>query len=65
MTKHYTARKYMGDDQGSWAVFRKADIKGLPKGIVVSERVTPIVCGCTRNEAEYYCKTFEKEKPNG
>ena len=57
----YTIRKYEGDDLYSWAVFRKEDVKGT-RGVVFG--VTPVVCGCSRQEAGYYKKQFEKEQSN-
>lgn len=36
-----TKRKWMGDDEFSWAVFR-------------SDQTSPVYRGCSRMEAEYY-----------
>lgn len=44
--KRVTARKYMGDDLGSWAVF----IDGRP-----------FVTGLTKNVVPYYKRQAEKE----
>mgnify|MGYP003124832379 FL=1 len=54
----YTIRKYDGDDCYSWAVFRKAD---LPKGHrgIVFWTPTPLVCGLSRDQANYYKRKFE------
>ena len=49
----FTTRKFDGDSQGSWAVFRKADVKGI-RGIVFYGQARPIVCGLTKREADYY-----------
>jgi hypothetical protein len=49
----FTIRKFDGDSAGSYAVFRKADVKG--KGnIIFWGEARPIVCGLTRREAEHY-----------
>lgn len=49
----FTIKKFDGDSEGSWAVFRKEDVKG--KGsIIFYGDARPIVCGLTRREAEYY-----------
>lgn len=49
----FTIKKFDGDDAGSYAVFRKEDVKG--KGsIIFWGEAQPIVCGLTRREAEYY-----------
>lgn len=57
----YTIRKFEGDDQGSWAVFRKEDVKGL-KGVIFAHQATPIVNGCVKREAQYYKEKFEKRE---
>jgi len=60
MGKLFTVRKFEGDDQGSWAVFRAVEVRG--KGpIIFAHQATPIVCGCVRDEALSFCKQFEKE----
>ena len=52
-TNRCTIKKFDGDSDGSWAVFRKADVKG--KGtIIFYGEAQPVVCGLTRREAEYY-----------
>ena len=51
----FTIKKFDGDSSGSYAVFRKADVKGKGKGNVIFwGEAKPIVCGLTRREAEYY-----------
>ena len=42
-----TARKYMGDDLGSWAVFR-------------SDRSQPVVTGLTKREVPHYKRQVEQ-----
>jgi len=49
----FTVKKYDGDSAESYAVFRKADVKG--KGsIIFWGEAQPIVCGLTRRTAQYY-----------
>ena len=48
----YTIRKYDGDDQASWAVFKSLDIKGIT-GVVCYGEAKPIVSGCYRSEAQH------------
>ena len=43
----WTIRKYDGDDQYSWAVFRMKDVKGMGNQIFYGE-ATPLVCGESR-----------------
>ena len=49
-----TARKYQGDDKGSWAIF-------------VDTQAYPVVAGLTKSEVPYYKKQVEKliEKKGG
>jgi len=54
----YTIRKFNGDDSYSYAVFKSNDIKGL-KGIIMYGQATPIVSGCSRNEAKSYKTQLE------
>jgi hypothetical protein len=49
----YTIRKYMGDDQYSWAVFRKIDIPKGHRGIVCDWDIKPVMTGLGRTEAAY------------
>ena len=49
----FTIRKFDGDSAGSYAVFRKEDVKGKGNLIFWGE-AQPIVCGLTRREAEQY-----------
>jgi len=54
----YTTRKYDGDDQFSWAVFKSKDVKGM-RGVVFYGQATPIVSGCSRREANYHKRVLE------
>ena len=49
----FTIKKFDGDSDGSYAVFRKLDVKGKGSIIFYGE-AQPIVCGLTRREADYY-----------
>jgi hypothetical protein len=56
----FTIRKFDGDSAGSYAVFRKADVKG--KGsIIFWGEAQPIVCGLTKREADYYRSKVEAQ----
>ena len=58
-SNQFTIKKFDGDSDGSYAVFRKADVKG--KGsIIFWGEARPIACGLTRREAEYYRNRFEQ-----
>lgn len=46
--RYTEARKYMGDDRYSWAVFEKGC-------------VNPIITGLSRFEVDYYRDRFERE----
>jgi hypothetical protein len=52
-SNQYTIKKFDGDSAYSYAVFRKADVKGKGSIIFYGE-AQPIVCGCSKREAEYY-----------
>jgi hypothetical protein len=60
MAQKFATRKFNGDSQYSWAVFRAADVKGQ-RGILVWGCADPIVTGLTKREADYYKQKFEKE----
>ena len=60
VTTKYRIRKYNGDDDYSWAVFRSKDIKGIT-GVVLYGDATPIVSGCSKREAQSYKKSIEKK----
>ena len=55
----YTLRKFNGDDSYSWAVFRKADLPKGHRGIVFYGEAQPVVCGCSRGEAQGYKRSLE------
>lgn len=57
-----TVRKFNGDDEYSWAVFRAKDVKGLGRGVVFYGQATPIVSGCSRREASYYKRKIENDQ---
>ena len=48
----YTIKKFNGDDQYSWAVFRKADVKGMRSPIFYGQ-ARPVINGLSRSEAQY------------
>ena len=56
----FTTRKFDGDCAYSWAVFRKADVKGT-RGVVFYGQAHPVVCGLSKSEADYYKDKLEKE----
>jgi len=49
----FTIRKFDGDSEGSYAVFRRADVRGRGNIIFYGE-AQPVVCGLTRREADHY-----------
>ena len=55
-----TIRKFNGDDRYSWAVFRKEDLPKGHRGIVFYGEARPLVSGCSRDEANSYKRTIEK-----
>jgi len=59
-----TIRKYMGDDEYSWAVFYASDVKGLGRGPITSYSVKPIVSGCSRREANNHKGKLEHDMMN-
>lgn len=56
--KYFATRKYDGDSEGSWAVFRKEDVKGT-RGVVFWGQARPIYCGMTKREADSRCAIME------
>ena len=48
----YTIKKFNGDDQYSWAVFRKADVKGMRSPIFFGD-ATPVISGLDIYMARY------------
>ena len=59
----FSIRKYNGDDDFSWAVFRTKDVKGLGRQIF-SEDAQPIICGCAKEDAQSYKLGFERKFKN-
>jgi hypothetical protein len=57
----YTIRKWEGDDIYSYAVFRADDVKGTGSGVYFGN-AKPLVCGCSRQEANYYKERLMKEQ---
>lgn len=56
----FTIKKFDGDGADSYAVFRKADVKG--KGpIIFWGEAQPVICSLTRSEAEYYRSRCDAE----
>ena len=56
----YTIKKFNGDDQYSWAVFRKADVKGM-RGPIFYGQARPVMNGLSRSEAQYQRDRLNKE----
>tara|TARA_R110001592_G_scaffold170144_2_gene407070 strand:- start:1181 stop:1366 length:186 start_codon:yes stop_codon:yes gene_type:complete len=59
MKKKYTIKKFNGDDQYSWAVFRAADVKGMRSPIFYGD-ASPVINGLGRSEAQYHRDRLEK-----
>ena len=57
--KQFVKKKYDGDDQQSWALFKAADVKGMGSIICYGE-ASPIMCGMDRLEAQYHVDKFNK-----
>ena len=49
----YTIKKFDGDDQYSWAVFRAQDVKGMRSPIFYGQ-ATPVINGLSQSEARYH-----------
>ena len=58
-TKKYTIRKFDGDDQYSWAVFKTEDVKVMGNQIFYGE-ATPLMSGMDKRSAQY-----QMDKKNG
>ena len=56
--KKYSIKKFNGDDQYSWAVFRAQDVKGMRSPIFLGD-AQPVVCGLDRSEAQYHKRQLE------
>jgi len=57
-----TLRKFNGDDAYSWAVFRSADLPKGHRGPVFYGQAKPMVCGCSRSEANHYKRLAEERE---
>jgi len=57
--KKYTIKKFNGDDQYSWAVFRAADVKGMRSPIFYGD-AEPVINGLDQSEARYHRDRLEK-----
>ena len=58
MKTKYTIKKFMGDDQYSWAVFRAQDVKGM-RSPICDPFISPVMSGLTRADAQYHKKNLE------
>ena len=56
--KKYSIKKFNGDDQYSWAVFRAQDVKGMRSPIFYGQ-ARPVVSGLDRSEAQYRKRQLE------
>ncbi len=54
-------RKFNGDDQYSWAVFRKSDIPKGHRGPVFLGEAMPIMSGLTRTQAAAVRRDMERK----
>jgi len=62
MSAGFTSRKFNGDDQYSWAVFRKGDLPRGHRGIVFFGQATPVVSGMDRTSAKYTVRNLESKR---
>ena len=62
MLAGFTARKFNGDDQYSWAVFHKEDLPRGHRGIVFLGEAQPVVSGMDRTEAQYTARDLESKR---
>jgi|TARA_R110002126_G_scaffold122035_3_gene263641 hypothetical protein len=56
----YSVKKFNGDDQYSWAVFRAQDVKGMRSPIFYGQ-ASPVMSGMSRSSAQYQKKILEKK----
>ena len=56
--KKYSIKKFNGDDQYSWAVFRAQDVRGMRSPIFYGQ-ARPVVSGLDRSEAQYHKRQLE------
>ena len=61
MAIKYSARKYDGDDKYSWAIFRAADLKGLPRGIIFYGMAEPVMTGMDQRQALATARQYTQE----
>ena len=57
--KELIIKKYNGDDQYSYAIFRKKDVTGLGN-VIVEGQATPLITGCTIREAKEHKEMIER-----
>ena len=62
MPAGFTARKFNGDDQYSWAVFHKEDLPRGHRGIVFWGEPQPVVSGMDRTAAQYTARALESKR---
>ena len=58
-----SVRKYMSDDPLEYAVFYSKDLRGLGRGPIIDDNITPIVTGLCRRHA-MSIKKREESKNN-
>jgi len=63
MKGKFTVRKWQDNDRFAWAVFKSTDIPKGHKGVVPDEMATPIVCNCSRKEADASRRLLLSGKP--
>ena len=61
----YTIRKYNGDDAYSWAVFLARDLPKGHRGPVFYGEARPLVCGLSRDQANYHKRLAERGSNGG
>lgn len=54
----FTVKKFDGNDQYSWAVFRAQDVKGMRSPIFWGQ-ARPVVSGLSRADAQYHKRQLE------
>ena len=54
----FTVKKFDGNDQYSWAVFRAHDVKGMRSPIFWGQ-ARPVVSGLSRADAQYHKRQLE------
>jgi len=56
----YTIKKFNGDDQYSWAVFRVQDVRGMRSPIFFGQ-AQPVINGLSRSEARHHKECLERK----